>query len=471
MEHTHEVRCTLQDAAELTRITAPERLTVVMSAEMLGPKADSVPGMRAWRFRMEDPVPPYLIAIASGALEFQSLGERTGVYTEPSMLAAAAHEFADLEKMIEAAEKLYGPYRWGRYDVLVMPPSFPFGGMENPRLTFATPTILAGDRSLVSLIAHELAHSWSGNLVTNATWRDFWLNEGFTSYIENRIMEAVYGEARATTLADLSWDDLQEDIANVGGLQAPDTRLHIDLAGRNPDDGMTEIPYVKGAFFLGTIESMVGRRSWDQYLRPYFDRHAFQSLTSAQFLDDLREHLIKDNAALAGNLQLNAWVYGRGIPDNVVRRRSSTLEQVDADAIAFDGGRRLSGNVPAWGTPERVRFLNRLPRKQSAEKLAELRRLLNLDTQHNSEVQFAWLRLAIANRYEPALPQLEHFLTSMGRRKFVLPLFTDLMGQAEWGQPIARRIYAMARPGYHSVTTSRVDAVVNEVAPAVGSGQ
>ena len=136
-------------------------------------------------------MPPYLIALAVGDIAFRPLGPRTGVYAEPAVVEKAASEFADLEKMVDAAEELCGPYRWGRYDVLVLPPSFPFGGMENPRLTFATPTVLAGDRSLTSLVAHELAHSWSGNLVTNATWSDFWLNEGFTTYFENRIMEAL----------------------------------------------------------------------------------------------------------------------------------------------------------------------------------------------------------------------------------------------------------------------------------------
>ncbi|MDX1440183.1 MAG: M1 family aminopeptidase/hydrolase, partial [Rubricoccaceae bacterium] len=185
-------------------ITVPEGLTAVMSAEMLTPEGEiNSDSTTTFRFRMDDPIPPYLIALAIGDLEFQEIGPRSGVWAEPDVVEAAAYEFAEVEEMMDAAEALYGPYRWGRYDVLVLPPSFPFGGMENPRLTFATPTILAGDRSLVSLVAHELAHSWSGNLVTNATWDDFWLNEGFTSYFENRIMEAVYGPEYAAMLRSL----------------------------------------------------------------------------------------------------------------------------------------------------------------------------------------------------------------------------------------------------------------------------
>lgn len=441
------------------RIVAPVGLMAVMSADMRGAEALQVPGGRAWRFRMDEPVAPYLIALAIGDLEFRALGPRTGVYTEPSRLDAAASEFADLEQMVTAAESLYGSYRWGRYDVLVLPPSFPFGGMENPRLTFATPTIIAGDRSLVSVIAHELAHSWSGNLVTNATWADFWLNEGFTVYFENRIMERVYGERAAQMLADLGWDSMQEAIREAGGLKGADTRLHLDLSGRDPDAGMTEIAYEKGATFLRTIEKAVGRERWDAYLRDYFDRHAFQPQTSARFLADLRERLIGADAELEKQLQLDAWVFEPGVPANAVRIHAEAFTAVDAAAKAF-GTRGAVPDVTAWSSPERQRFLEKLSRRQTSRQLDALVTALQLDTQQNSEITFAWLRLAVANRYAPAAPQLEHFLTSQGRRKYVLPLFTELMKQGQWGRQLARQIYAKARPGYHPVTTGSVDKVV-----------
>jgi leukotriene-A4 hydrolase len=444
------------------RIVAPADLKVVMSATMLGEDtSQSIAGTRVWRFEMNEPVAPYLIAIGIGDIAFQALGDRTGVYTEPSVLPAAASELADVELMVKAAESLYGPYRWGRYDLLVLPPSFPFGGMENPRLTFATPTILAGDKSLVSLVAHELAHSWSGNLVTNATWADFWLNEGFTVYFENRIMERVYGPARAAMLADLEWDELQAGIVEVGGMKSPDTRLHIDLAGRDPDDGVTDIAYNKGATFLRTIEAAVGRARWDAFLRDYFDRHAFQPQTTAGFLVDLRANLIKGDKALEDGIGIDEWAYGTGLPANAVHVRSKELEAVTIASKNF--ATRGAGDLDAsqWSTPERVRFLNRLPRKLPAEKLVSLRKLLVLDSQRNSEVRFAWLRIAIANRYDVAMPQLDDFLGSMGRRKFVLPLFTDLMAQGEWGKALAQRIYVKTRPGYHPLTVGSVDKVMN----------
>lgn len=440
------------------RITAPEALTVVMSAEQLGSEPAGE-GQRAWKFRMDQPVAPYLIAIAIGDLEFRELGPRTGVYTEPALLDAAAGEFIDLEKMVAATESMYGDYRWGRYDLLVLPPSFPYGGMENPRLTFVTPTIIAGDKSLVTLIAHELAHSWSGNLVTNATWSDFWLNEGFTVYIEDRIMETVYGRRASEMLADLGWGDLQDSLASLGGATGGDTRLHLDLTGRNPDLGLSSIAYEKGATFLRTIEREVGRERFDDWLRGYFDRHAFQPQTALGFLADVRTHLIRGDAELEKRIGLEEWVYAPGLPANAVHIESAAFKAVDEAARAFAASGALP-EVGDWSSAERVRFLNRVPRRQDTRRLEALVKLLQLDSQRNSEVLFAWLALAIANRYEPAVGQLEGFLTSMGRRKYVLPLFTALMQQGGWGRPIAQRIYARARPGYHSVTADSVDKVV-----------
>ena len=443
------------------KITAPEALRVVMSAEQQTPEGERIADARVWRFAMDKPVAPYLIAIAIGDIQFRPLGQRTGVYTEPVMLDAAAAELEDVERMVEAAESLYGPYRWGRYDLLVLPPSFPFGGMENPRLTFATPTILAGDKSLVSLVAHELAHSWSGNLVTNATWADFWLNEGFTTYFENRIMERVYGPDAALMLRQLGWQSLQSELTSLAEKAPADTRLHIDLAGRDPDDGMSDIAYEKGAAFLRSIEAAAGRERFDIYLRGYFDRHAFSPQTTAGFLRDLNEHLLAADATLEARINTHAWAYDSGLPQTAVAPQSPRFAQLDALAVQFvSRGAVALGEVKGWNTAERVHLLQGLPRKLSAARLQELDTAMGLSATHNSEVRFAWLRLAIANRYSPAVPQLEAFLGDQGRRKFVLPLFTALMEQGNWGKPIAQRIYAATRSGYHSVTVGSVDKVV-----------
>ncbi|MDQ4088519.1 MAG: leukotriene A4 hydrolase C-terminal domain-containing protein, partial [Pseudomonadota bacterium] len=390
-----------------------------------------------------------------GDLQFRELGPRSGVWTEPSMLAPAAQELEDTEKMIDAAEQLFGPYLWGRYDMLVLPPSFPFGGMENPNLTFLTPTFIAGDKSLVSLIAHELAHSWSGNLVTNAVWADSWLNEGFTSYFENRIMEAIYGRERAAQEAALSWDAMQEALTELGAT-SPDTRLHA--SGQALDASNSGIVYDKGSIFLRTIEQIVGRERFDAYLRSYFDRHAFQPMTSARFLADLRANLVRGDAALEQRLKLDEWIYRPGLPDNAARPDPAAFAEVDQAVTAFNaGGAAASLPYAQWNTAERLRFLTKLPRELPQPRLTELDQALQLTQSGNSEVLFAWLQLALANRYQPAVPATERFLLAMGRRKFVAPLFETLLGEGEWGRPIAERVYARARPGYHSVTTGTVD--------------
>jgi len=441
------------------RITAPEPLKVVMSGERLTPEGEPAgEGRRAYRFRMNHPVAPYLIAIAAGDLAFRALGPRTGVWTEPAMLEAAARELADTERMVAAAEALYGPYRWGRYDMIVLPPSFPYGGMENPTLTFLTPTFIAGDKSLNGLVAHELAHSWSGNLVTNATWNDGWLNEGFTSYFENRIMEALYGPARARQEAALSWDDMQSAFTELGA-GAAGTRLHNRLG--DPDGGTSGIVYDKGATFLRTLEHIVGRERWDRYLRSYFDRHAFQPMTSERFLADLRANLVRGDAALERRLMLDSWVYEPGLPDNAARPDPAAFAAVDRAARAFaGGGPARAAPYAGWTTAERLRFLDALPRETSGARLAELDAAFGLSQSGNAETLFAWLQLALTNRYDPAVPVVERFLAAQGRRKFVAPLFETLIGEGEWGRPIARRVYARTRPAYHSVTTGTVDTLM-----------
>jgi leukotriene-A4 hydrolase len=442
------------------RITVPRELRAVMSAEQLTPNGVESPQGRTFEFRLTQPIPPYLIALAVGDLSFRSISPRTGVYTEPSMLDIAANEFADLEKMVGAAESLLGPYRWGRYDLLVLPPSFPFGGMENPRLTFATPTILAGDRSLVSLVAHELAHSWSGNLVTNATWRDFWLNEGVTTYVELRLMEALYGTRRAEMLDVLARRTLDEEIARLSGPKAPDTILYIDLAGRDPDDGSTEIPYEKGAALLKLLERTVGRPRFDAYLRSYFDRHAFQPITTAQFVDDVRTNLLGGDRTLEQKIKLDEWIYKPGLPDNALTPKSAALDAVDQQAKVFVAGAPASSiDAANWSTQEWQHFLQSLPQQMTQAQLADLDRTFGLTKRGNSEVLFDWLRIAIRHHYQPAMPTLERFLTSQGRRKFVRPLYEDLM-KTDWGKVEAPRIYDRARPLYHSVATTTLDPIV-----------
>lgn len=436
------------------RITVPAGLTAVMS----GLKSDAIVagtgGTQTFRFHMDKPVAPYLIAIAIGDLKFQPLGTRTGVWAEPATLPAAAKELEDTEQMVEVAERLFGPYRWGRYDMIVLPPSFPFGGMENPTLTFLTPTFIAGDKSLVSLIAHELAHSWSGNLATNATWADFWLNEGTTTYATSRIVEAVYGKRVADQQIALGIDSLDGELKN---LPSADTRLAIDLRGRSPDDGLTDIAYEKGAAFLRMIEANVGRERFDPFLRKWFDEHAFQPVTSAMFLAAVRRDLVRGDAALEQRLQLDRWVYQPGLPSNAVPADPQAFAHVDSAVAAHANGTLPTAAWSRWTTDERLRFLNRLPREQGKARLDALDRAFGLNAIGNNEVKFAWLSLAVANRYDPAVPSLEAFLAANGRRKFVRPLFLALNKDASWGRPIAQRVYPRTRALYHPLVTGELD--------------
>ncbi len=440
-------------------IAVPAGLTAVMSG-LKGDKPDHTPpppNSTSFYFSMDKPVAPYLIAIAVGDIAFKPLGPRTGVWAEPATLECRRRRTADTEKMVAAAEKLYGPYRWGRYDMLVLPPSFPYGGEENPNMTFLTPTFIAGDKSLVSLVAHELSHSWSGNLATNATWEDFWLNEGMTTYAEGRVVEELYGKKAGDEHWALSIDELNKAVAENGGPTGPDTRLHLDLTGRHPDDGLTDIAYDKGAALLRTIEANVGRDRFDAWLKGWFDRHAFQPVTSAMFLADIRQHLIKGDQALEKKLLLDQWVYQPGIPSNMARPPADTFAEQDQAATAFASGSAPPAAWAKWDTEERLRFLNRLPRKLPAPRLDALQAAFGLDRATNMEVRFAWLDLAVGNRYQPALPSLEQFLTAQGRGKFVKPLITALAKDGQWGRPIAKRIYARARPFYHPLVTRDLD--------------
>jgi aminopeptidase N len=437
-------------------IQVPAPLTAVMGAELKSKRETR--GRRTFSFEMPQTIPPYLIALAIGDLEFRELGPRTGVYAEPSVVEAAAREFVDNEAMVATVEKRFGPYRWGRYDILVLPPSFPFGGMENPRLTFATPTILAGDRSLVALVAHELAHSWSGNLVTNATWRDFWLNEGFTTYLERRVMEDLYGRERATMERVLGLAELREEL---GSLPPRDQVLHIDLAGRDPDDAMTRIPYEKGSLFLSTLEAAFGRARFDSFLRGYFEKFAFQSITTEDFVAYFREHLSKSDEAAAGRVDLRAWIEEPGLPAGFPSPVSDRLEKVAAAARGWAGGELPIPRIETmdWSTQEWLQFLRSLPRDLSVEKLAALDKAFDFTNRGNSEVVHQWLLIAVRNHYSPADARLESFLTTIGRRKFLVPLYKALVETPE-GRTRAKALLARARPFYHPMAVESIDKVV-----------
>jgi len=447
-------------------IRVPAPLRAVMAAredeDSAGGKPSGPSELTAFSYTMPHPIPSYLIALAVGDLEFGEVGPRTGVWAEPSVLPAAVQEFADMERMLEVTEEIYGPYRWGRYDLLVLPPSFPFGGMENPMLTFATPTILAGDRSLVSLVAHELAHSWSGNLVTNATWSDFWLNEGFTTYIERRIMEGVYGEERAGMEWTLGRQDLDAELESFSDSPG-DQILRVDLEGRDPDDGMTSVPYEKGALMLRQLEETYGREVFDPFLRSWFDDHAFTSLTTDRLTEYLAAGLLDKEKPLPGHTppDVGAWIDQPGLPSTAPTIPSVVLGRVGESADRWAAGDLAPASIDTsgWTTQQWLHFLRSLPDDLPASSMAALDAAFGLTRTGNAEITDQWLILAVRHGYEPAYGRLEEFLTGQGRRKFLKPLYEELV-KTEDGRVRAKMIYANARPLYHSISRRTLDEIV-----------
>jgi leukotriene-A4 hydrolase len=439
------------------RIEAPEGLRVVMSAD----NDMKATGKGGWKFTMPQPIPSYLLAIGIGELEARTLGGRTGVYAEPQRIKAAEYELADTEKMVAAAEKLYGPYRWGRYDMLVLPPSFPIGGMENPRLTFLTPTMIAGDRSLVDLVAHELAHSWSGNLVTNATWKHWWLNEGFTTYVTTRILEEIYGKEVALMNLQLEQEEALEMLKELPpAKQALVSRQADTNAADYPD---TSLAYPKGAWFLHTLEQRAGRAAFDQFLRGWFDQHAFQSVTNEQFIAYLRAQLLAKNPRIMSDAELDEWIHGPGIPASGQRAVSQRLAKLNAAIDGWTKGTVSTAQLNAknWNAVEWMKFLNDIDKKADAAKLAELDRAYGLAKSTNNEVAFRFYRAAMHAGYRDVRPDMEAFLMSVGRQKFVVPLYAALREKAE-DRTWAEGVYKKARERYHPETQSSVDKAMGK---------
>lgn len=438
------------------RIGAPAGLRVVMSAN----NDPAATGKGGWYFRMPQPIPSYLLAIAIGELDYRRLGPRTGIYAEPQRIAAAQHEMADTEKMVAAAESLYGPYRWGQYDMVVMPPSFPLGGMENPRLTFLTPTVIAGDRSLVSLVAHELAHSWAGNLVTMASQKHLWLNEGVTTYITNRIVEQIYGVEFASMALQVEQEGTLAYIGNVPqSKQGLVTEFPDTDAEHYTDKGLA---YNKGAWFMRTLEQRAGRALFDPFLRGWFDKNAFRSATTDQFKYYLQTELLRAHPEVMSTAELNEWLYGPGIPASARRASSPRLGRLGQVREAW-----LKGDITTtelgtgnWQAVEWIKFLDDIDGKASAAQLQSLDETAHLTGTANNEVAVRFYRASIKAGYDAVLEPLRDFLMHVGRMKFTGALYQVLLNtpaKRDW----AIAVYQQARPGYHPDTQRKLDQVIS----------
>ncbi|GAA1568829.1 M1 family metallopeptidase [Kribbella sancticallisti] len=446
-------------------VTAPPELMVLMSADngTTSRRADSDPtppprsGSGSFDVHMPEPIPSYLLAIAAGDLVFEAIGERSGVWAEPEMAKRAATEFADTEEMMRVTEALFGPYRWGRYDILVLPPSFPYGGMENPRMTFATPTVVIGDKSLVSVVAHELAHSWSGNLVTQDSWDDIWLNEGFTSYVENRIVEAVYGTEFAVMETAIKQ---HSTVVKLDPLSPAEQAVELPgLNHRSHYYGTTALGPLKGCWFLAWLEERFTREVFDPFLRGYFDRFAFRSINSEDFAEHLREQLLDQHPGVVTEAEIAAWLDEPGIPAFAERAVSARFEVVDELRDRWLTTGELPDGASRWTTQEWLRFLDAAPDVLDASQLQQLDREFGLTGTANGEIARRWYSIVAASSYTPAYDELASFLTRVGRMKLVVPVYKALMSTEE-GRELAGKVFATAKPGYHPITTAAVQKVV-----------
>ena len=428
------------------KVSVPKDLLAVMSATNPQQKNDT----GIYTFQQKNPIPSYLMAIAVGDLQFQAIDSRTGVYAEPSLLTKAAWEFAELGKMVNTAEKLFGPYQWGRYDVLVLPPSFPYGGMENPNLTFLTPGVLAGDRSLTSLLAHELGHSWSGNLVTNATWNDIWLNEGFTTYVEHRIGEAIFGVKEAKMQDVLSRKSLYDNMKDYGPNNA-ETQLKVNVDGKNADDSLSDIPYEKGYAFLQTVENMVGREKFDIFITKYFNSHAFQSITTEDFLKYFNENLIKGDKALASKIKAEEWIYKPDIPSNIIVPISKDFNTIDSIQANWRkmGIKGLSSIIKS--TNEKQYFIDHLPEDIIPKEMTDLDAEFHFSDKGNFVIKRQWFVIAIKHHYQPAYPAIEAFMIATSRTGSLQMLYKEMVKTPQ-GKVWAKRIFEKAKSGYHLTT-------------------
>ncbi|NIM96387.1 MAG: M1 family peptidase [Anaerolineales bacterium] len=436
------------------RVSVPNPLSAVMAAAPDGKR--DVNGMTVFHFKMPQRIPSYLFAIAVGNITSKDLGPRCRIYAEPEVIDAAAWEFADIETQLKEAEAHLGAYVWDRYDMLVMPPSFPFGGMENPRLTFLSPTLLVGDRSMTSIATHELAHSWTGNLVTNATWEDFWLNEGWTVYAERRLLEVLESDAYANLEASIGYEKMLDSVEMVG-MDSDLSKLKVDLRETDPIQNVTWVPYEKGYLFLVRVEQVVGRERFDSFVKKYIETFSFQSITTEEFLTFLKKEL----PGIEDQIDLHTWVYDVGIPEDTPKFSSILMDEVNNAVNGYNEGRLpTEDEVSPWRPSQIELFLRLLPEEIPIEDCRAIETLFHFKESRNFLLLTNFYRTAIRSGYEEVLPSVEELLASNGRMLFVNALYVEL-ARASWSEGQVREIFERYKSRYHPLAAMSIDRMLS----------
>jgi len=449
-QDTPSVRFTFTAAVEV-----PKVLTAVMAAEQVGTEERGT--IKVFRFKMPQLIPSYLFAFGVGYLSFRKLGPRTGVYAEPELIDAAAWEFAENEEKIVEAEKLLGPYLWGRYDLLILPPSFPYGGMENPCLTFLTPTAILGNRGQTFLITHELAHAWTGNLVTNATWEDFWLNEGWTTYAETRITEMLEG-INAAELMAVFYEKILLQQMELIGMGSPLTRLKVPLEDLDPEENVTYIPYYKGSFLIKEFEYVVGRERFDAFIQKYMETYQFQSLTTEAFLEFLKSELPE----VFEKVNVQGWIYESELTEERRKPQSKLYDEVqEVLAVYRNGTRPTKKQVADWHRYQTLSFLQALPKHIPVEDCKYLEEILDLEDKNDAGYYSYFYAICIASGYEEILSRVEEFIGRIGRLIYLQPIFRAMIA-SDWARPHARRILEGVRERHHKITVHVVDKLLED---------
>lgn len=451
-------------------VEVPDGFTAVMSADTWEKRSPN-----KFFFQMSQPIPSYLIALAVGDLVSAEVGPRSRVWTEPCLIEDAKKEYNGvIEEFLATGEKLFGPYVWGRYDVLFMPPSFPFGGMENPCLTFVTPCLLTGDRSLADVIIHEISHSWFGNLVTNANWGEFWLNEGFTMYAQRRISATLYGAAY-TCLEAAAGRALLRQHMDVTGEDHPLNKLRVKIEpGVDPDDTYNETPYEKGFCFVSYLAHLVGdQNKFDNFLKAYVDEFKFQSILADDFLEFYLEYfpeLKKKGVDSIPGLEFDRWLNTPGWPPYLPDLTPGDTLMSEAEELAqlwgtpeLNMGAVVKVDISAWRTYQLIYFLDKILQRSplptgNVQKLAKT--YPQIAEARNAELRLRWGQIVLKNDYQEDFWKVKAFLQDQGKQKYTLPLYRAMMGGSAAAQALAQDTFQATSAQLHSNVLNYVQQIL-----------